>query len=534
MQLEENTIFANRYKLKRLLGRGGFSEVWLAEDSLTTLNVALKVYAPGAGMDENGVKLFSSEFSLVFNLNHSNLLKPTYYDTFERMPYLVMPYCELGSAAGLIGKITEDEVWSFLRDIASGLEYLHGQEPPVIHQDIKPDNILIDSSGRFLLTDFGISIKARNTLRKSIMKVEGSVGTLAYMGPERFSKFPLPIKASDIFSLGVTLFELLTGTVPFGEHGGLLLQHGAEIPVIEGEWSDELKNIIEICLHKDTWERPTAGEIRMYVQQYLNGEKPALPTNCMKAKEQEEQTNVPDVAPVSTSLSNSVKPAPVSGTISLSEDKDELVTSANEEPVAPVNEDKTEFFPEPGMTSGKKITARSEDGPKISKKFLKWGIPIIVVICLIVLIMGIHRKKQKEAAETRAQEIETFYNEYLGYIHRGDSLADLGNQSQGNDYETFYLKAIEQYEMAGRMEEQYQAEFRDVKDALSKKEAVVKKIDETFTLLVTTAEEAELNQDYEMAEIFYKRAVGLKKSNLLDAFYQRRQAGKESDVENSK
>lgn len=113
---------------------------------------------------------------------------------------------------------------------------MHEQEPPVIHQDIKPDNILIDISGRYLLTDFGISIKARNTLRKSIMKTEGSVGTLAYMGPERFSKYPLPIKASDVFSLGATLYELLTGMVPFGEHGGLLLQHGAEIPVLEGEW----------------------------------------------------------------------------------------------------------------------------------------------------------------------------------------------------------------------------------------------------------------------------------------------------------
>ena len=99
MQLEENKIFANRYRLLRLLGRGGFSEVWLAEDVMTALQVALKVYAPGGGMDERGVQLFSTEFALVFNLNHSNLLKPTYYDTFERMPYLVLPYCERSSCA---------------------------------------------------------------------------------------------------------------------------------------------------------------------------------------------------------------------------------------------------------------------------------------------------------------------------------------------------------------------------------------------------------------------------------------------------
>ena len=141
MQLEENKLFAHRYRLKQLLGRGGFSEVWLAEDTLTDLEVALKVYAPGGGMDERGVQLFSSEFSLVFSLNHSNLLKPTYYDTFERMPYLVLPYCELGSAANIIGQLDEQSAWRFLHDIACGLEYLHSQEPPVIHQDIKPDNI---------------------------------------------------------------------------------------------------------------------------------------------------------------------------------------------------------------------------------------------------------------------------------------------------------------------------------------------------------------------------------------------------------
>ena len=294
MQLEENKIFANRYRLLRLLGRGGFSEVWLVEDVMTALQVALKVYAPGGGMDERGVQLFSTEFALVFNLNHSNLLKPTYYDTFERMPYLVLPYCERGSAANLVGQMREQEAWQFLRDIASGLEYLHSQEPPVIHQDIKPDNILIDDSGRYLLTDFGISIKARNTLRKSILKTEASVGTLAYMGPERFSKYPLPIKASDIFSLGATLYELLTGLVPFGEHGGLLLQHGAEIPALEGDWSDELKRLVEWCLQKETWERPSATEIRQYCEAHLNGEKPpVVPPPSLP--EQEEKTPEPEV-----------------------------------------------------------------------------------------------------------------------------------------------------------------------------------------------------------------------------------------------
>ena len=356
MQLEENKIFANRYRLLRLLGRGGFSEVWLAEDVMTALQVALKVYAPGGGMDERGVQLFSTEFALVFNLNHSNLLKPTYYDTFERMPYLVLPYCERGSAANLVGQMREQEAWQFLRDIASGLEYLHSQEPPVIHQDIKPDNILIDDSGRYLLTDFGISIKARNTLRKSILKTEASVGTLAYMGPERFSKYPLPIKASDIFSLGATLYELLTGLVPFGEHGGLLLQHGAEIPALEGDWSDELKRLVEWCLQKETWERPSATEIRQYCEAHLNGEKPPVVPHLEKTPEPE----VPE-----SELSQS--------------EPDEPVVP---EPPEPVSE------PEPPFDAEK-----SQAHPRVPAKWLKGGIALLVIVGIVV---GVSRGWEKK------------------------------------------------------------------------------------------------------------------------------------------
>ena len=179
IQLRENVLFGehSRYRLIRLLGQGGYSEVWLAEDMQVGLNIALKVYAPGRGLDENGVSQFSQEFNVVFNLNHANLLRPTHYDVFERMPYLILPYCEHGSSSRFTGKIDEHMAWTFLRDVASGLTYLHAQEPPVIHQDIKPDNVLMDSSDSFVITDFGISAKVRNTLQS----VESKAGTMAYI-----------------------------------------------------------------------------------------------------------------------------------------------------------------------------------------------------------------------------------------------------------------------------------------------------------------------------------------------------------------
>ena len=282
MQLTENTFFGEheRYRLIRLLGQGGFSEVWLAEDTQAGLTVALKVYAPGKGLDEDGIKQFSGEFSLVFNLNHPNLLRPTHYDVYERMPYLIMPYCEQGSSIKMAGQIDEKTAWKFLHDVASGLAYLHTQKPPVIHQDIKPDNILMDKSGSFLITDFGISSKVRSTLRQIVDDEENEssgAGTMAYMAPERFSKDNLPIMAGDVWALGASLYELITGLPPFGAHGGLLLKGGADIPDASGQWSSQLKKLIQKCLQKDPWSRPKAKDIVKQAKRRFNPEADTEP-----------------------------------------------------------------------------------------------------------------------------------------------------------------------------------------------------------------------------------------------------------------
>ena len=276
MWLQENTLFADRYRLIHLLGRGGFSEVWLAVDEKTGLQVAVKIYAPGSGLDTDGIHLFTEELSIVYNLNHGNLLKPQYFDECGGCPYLVLPYCERGSAQQLVGKIAEEEAWHFLHDVTAGLEYLHSKEPPIIHQDIKPDNVLRDTSGTFMITDFGISTRARSTLRRSVPHAEHSGGTMEYMGPERFGEKPAPIKASDIWSLGATLFELLTGSVPYVELGGILQMKGALIPDIEGSWSERLKEVVKACLAKDPWDRPTAHALREYVEAFWRGENPEL------------------------------------------------------------------------------------------------------------------------------------------------------------------------------------------------------------------------------------------------------------------
>jgi serine/threonine protein kinase len=283
--LEQNQIFANRYRLIKRLGSGAFSEVWKAEDTKAgNLTVAIKIYAPDKGMDEDGIAIFSQEFSLVFNVSHQNLLKPTYFDECNGSPFLVLPFCENGSAMKLIGATpSEREVVHLLHDVAAGLEYLHRQNPPIIHQDVKPDNILIDSNGDYKLTDFGISMHIRSTLRRSVGKE--SAGTMAYMAPERFERNPAPIKASDIWSLGATVYEIINADAPFGELGGVSLKSGAEIPEVKGNYSPELKQLVENCLAKDPWNRPTAEEIRKKTELYLATERWYQNVNYSQEKE---------------------------------------------------------------------------------------------------------------------------------------------------------------------------------------------------------------------------------------------------------
>ena len=223
----EGDILCSKYKLKRQFNKGGFSSVWLARDLKAQVDFALKIYDNIEDMEE-----FRKGFNLVVNLTHSNIFKPLAYDIHEGVPFLVMSYCQQGSASSKIGKMTEDEIWKFAHDAAAGLAYLHDKKA-IVHQDIKPGNILIDDDGKYMITDFDISTRQRHTVRMTARQVQemqdfnyGS-GTPDYMGPERwpdaetgYKPSASPIASSDIWSLGATLFELMTGEMPFGETGG--------------------------------------------------------------------------------------------------------------------------------------------------------------------------------------------------------------------------------------------------------------------------------------------------------------------------
>lgn len=269
MQLQPNTIFHNRYLLKEMKGRGSFGEVWLAHDQKLDIDVAIKVYI---ALDTRGVEEFKTEYKTAFGLNHPNLLHAHYFDTLDDRPYLVMPYCPK-SAMDLIGHIDEPTMWRLLRDVASGLSYLHSLS--IVHHDIKPDNILVDENGNFVITDFGISVRFRSTLRRNsarqLQKQERS-GSIPYMGPEMFAEEAEAVNATDIWALGVTMYEMLDGELPFFGQGGAMQMNGAQVPDLRGDWSDSLKKVVKMCLAPQSWDRPSAQQLVNYANAALNGE----------------------------------------------------------------------------------------------------------------------------------------------------------------------------------------------------------------------------------------------------------------------
>lgn len=276
---QEGDILCSKYQLKRRFDGGGFSSVWLARDLKAQEDFALKIY-----YDIEDMQSFRNGFKLVYKLAHSNIFTPLAYDVHEGVPFLVMTYLPNGSASSRIGKMTENEIWKFVHDVAAGLAYLHDTKA-IVHQDIKPGNILIDDDGNYMITDFDISTKQKGTERMTARQVEEmqdfnyGAGTPDYMGAERwpdknegYVPSSIPMQASDIWSLGATLFQIMEGYVPFGETGGAYqrnlcrkvnLRHRKDdaIPKISGKYSKELKKLVRMCLAKDTWNRPSAKQI---------------------------------------------------------------------------------------------------------------------------------------------------------------------------------------------------------------------------------------------------------------------------------
>ena len=263
-KFKSGDIFDDRYTLEKLIGVGGFADVWKAVDNTTHSTVALKIYT---NLDDDGINDLSEEYTRMQNLNHTNILKADHFDRDGNIPYLVMKFCGGGSLDKKIGRMENEDVLKVIKDMASGLSYLH--QCNIVHQDIKPANILIDdSSGTpvYVLSDFGISSKTKTRLSHSVnQKNQGTSMTEAYAPPEKFSSKKedrRPDRKGDIFSFGISIYELVTGGLPFDElsTGRQLQYDDAEVDFDDIE-DETIRDIVERCMEPNKEDRPSAEDI---------------------------------------------------------------------------------------------------------------------------------------------------------------------------------------------------------------------------------------------------------------------------------
>lgn len=202
----------DRYEIIKTIGEGGMANVYLANDTILERNVAIKVLRGDLSSDEKFIRRFKREALSVSNLSHPNIVEV--YDVGEEDGnyYIVMEYIEGKTLKQLLqkrGALTLTEVLDIMSQLTDGLAHAH--EAYIIHRDIKPQNIMIEDNGLVKITDFGIATAINST---QLTQTNSVMGSVHYLPPEQANGKGATIK-SDIYSLGILMYELLTGSVPF-------------------------------------------------------------------------------------------------------------------------------------------------------------------------------------------------------------------------------------------------------------------------------------------------------------------------------
>lgn len=242
------------YRLIRLLGRGGFAEVYLGEHMRLKTQAAIKVLY--AQLDHDNSEEFLQEAQTVAHLIHPNIVRIFDFDVKEGVPFLVMDYAPSGTLRQRHPKnsrLSLETIIPYVKQVADALQYAHDEK--FIHRDIKPENMLIGRRGEILLSDFGIALIAQSTRMQSTQEV---VGTAYYMAPEQLQGKPR--LASDQYALGVVVYEWLTGTRPFsGSFSEIASQHMFVPPTPLHEklpsLSPAIEEVVMTALAKDPHQR---------------------------------------------------------------------------------------------------------------------------------------------------------------------------------------------------------------------------------------------------------------------------------------
>ena len=253
-------IVAERYRIVAILGRGGMGEVYRAEDLKLSQVVAIKFLPEALSSDAGALARFHSEVRIARQVSHPNVCRVFDIGDVEGIPFLTMEYVDgedLASLVRRIGRLPQDKASEISRQICAGLAAAH--ERGVVHRDLKPANLMLDGAGKIRITDFGLA-----GIAASIQGAEVRAGTPAYMAPEQLAGKEVTPK-SDLYSLGLVMYEVLTGKRAFeaatlpellkAREAGTLTNPSTLVRDLD----PLLERVILRCLEKDPSKRPASA-----------------------------------------------------------------------------------------------------------------------------------------------------------------------------------------------------------------------------------------------------------------------------------
>ncbi len=270
-------VFSDRYELVRHIARGGMAQVYLAQDLLLDRPVAIKVLFPELSSDPSFVERFRREAQAAANLSHANIVSIYDWGQGEHTYFIVMEYIDGQTLSALIrqGPLSATRAAAIGADMAGALDFAHRRG--VIHRDVKPGNVLIDRAGQVKVADFGIA-RAVSNASEGLTQTGAVMGTATYFSPEQAQGLAVDAR-SDVYSMGVVLYEMVTGKPPFSGESPVAIayKHVREYPplpsAVNASVPTDFEAVVMAAMAKDPEDRyQSAAELRDDLMRFQHGQ----------------------------------------------------------------------------------------------------------------------------------------------------------------------------------------------------------------------------------------------------------------------